>query len=128
MLLGQIGIDYDSVVCWHRIDSILAYKYPTSILIGEPYSPKDGRYSGTGVKHELASYLSELIGTSEIKILFPDFGSDGFRALNAQGQVEWWENAMFYHRPLGRIVAELNYLKLKVVQLEILNAERKTTR
>ncbi len=127
-LLSQFRIDYDAVVCWQREDSILAYKTPSEILIGEPYAPIAGRFSGRGVGRALSTYLKSFSPTPEVKTLFPEYSADGLAARDSDGTFTYWATLKFYHRPLGRIIAELNTLKVRVVQLELIRAELRTSR
>jgi len=72
------------------------------------------------LENELIGYLMTLSNLEDVLQEFPHFETDQLVVSDSNGyEIAWWME-VFFNRPLGRTVIELNNLKLKIAKLEYL--------
>lgn len=119
-LLLQYNLNYSEVECWNKLDSLTCSYTSTDFMLGNNNRNIDSKYNGYVLEKKLIDYLIEQSNDKLVKTLFPTFKGIDFLEYDRNNKMISWSVNSFHQASLGITIIELEKLKLKIIQLDII--------
>ncbi len=120
-LLLQYDLDYATINCWHKLDSLTSSYTSSIFLLGDMLRIIDAKYNGLELEKKLSYYLKNQSKEIGIEVIFPTFTGDLFVEYGNKGEKISWAFNKFSLASLGISIKELENLKLKIIQVDLIN-------
>ena len=117
-LLDQYDLDFSSIKCWNKVDSILNRQIATNFLVGFDTGFINWDYNAYELEKRLRKYLTDKKSEKIVGTIFPTFIGGDFIEQRKDGIPIGWITNKFYQVPLGEVIIQLIDLKVKIVQIQ----------